>query len=129
MTAFYTAYAGMFAFVRLFKTTLWFPAAVVVAIALVVASARSSRSWVQVCVAALLFVASAFYSIWVLQLGWFFAALGLFMLVIGAAWKVSRAVPVGAHPAGSFLWAGLALLLAPFANVFVLMPLLRPYFS
>ncbi|MBI2769953.1 MAG: hypothetical protein HYX47_10045 [Burkholderiales bacterium] len=70
----------------------------------------------QPVVALALFIASAVLSIWVLQLGWLLAAVGLVMALIGAFPK-----------ARGVFFAGLALFLAPFFNVFILMPVLRQF--
>ncbi len=63
-----------------------------------------------------LFLGSAAISIWVLQLGWLLAIVGLLMAIVGAFPKTR-----------DFLFPGLALLLAPFFNVFILMPVLRQF--
>ena len=95
--------------------------------------AASRRTWVQVLVAGTLFIMSTGASVWVLQLGWVLAAVGILLLISGTAWKLlskasqptSELQRARAHPSGGLLWPGLALLAAPFANVFLLMPLLR----
>lgn len=97
--------------------------AVVVAVALlVVATAAVKRGWVHGTVAALLLISSAAVSVWVLQLGWALAFVGVVALLAGILW---RFVQAGNPRSGGLVWPGLALLVAPFANVFVLMPVLR----
>ena len=109
--------------------------AVVAVLLLVAAAAASRRFWVQCLIAILLFSLSTAASVWVLQLGWALAALGIVLVVSGVVWKLisggssSETQPVRAHASGGFIWPGLGLLAAPFANVFVLMPALRPYFT
>ena len=109
--------------------------AVAAVLLLVVAAAASRRFWVQCLIAIVLFVFSTAASVWVLQLGWALAALGILLVVCGAFWKLiprnspSESPPVRAHASGGLIWPGLALLAAPFANVFVLMPALRPFFT
>jgi hypothetical protein len=125
----YVLYSGLLIFLQLVRTSWWFAAAVVVSVALLIAAARSSRVWFQAFVAMLLFAASGLYSIWVLQLGWFLAALGILMLIGGAIWRARATPSRNAHPASALLWVGGGLLAAPFANIFVLMPILRPYFA
>lgn len=100
-----------------------------------IAAAASRRFWVQCLVAILFFALSTAASVWVLQLGWALAALGILLIVSGVVWKLmdrgssSESPPVRAHASGGFIWPGLGLLAAPFANVFVLMPALRPFFT
>lgn len=124
----YVLYSGLLIFLQLIRSSWWFAAAVVVSVALLIAAVRSSRVWFQALVAMLLFAASGLYSIWVLQLGWFLAALGIVMLIGGAIWRARGTPSHNAHPASAFIWVGGGLLAAPFANIFVLMPILRPYF-
>ena len=82
-------------------------------------------------VASGLFFASTAACIWVLQLGWALAAAGIVFLFVGVVWRVAsrNAAPSFSEPSGhkssGFIWPGLALLAAPFANAFVLMPVLR----
>ena len=110
-------------------------AAVVVVLFVVVAAAASRRLWVQSLLAILLFAFSAAASIWVLQLGWALAALGLLLILFGVIWKLIDSSPTSApgsqsaraHASGGLIWPGLSLLVAPFANVFLLMPILRQY--
>ncbi len=108
--------------------------AIVVVLLAVAAAAASRRFWVQCFVAILLFVLSTVASVWVLQFGWAFAVLGILLLMSGAVWKLTarrpaESQPVRAHASGGLIWPGLGLLAAPFANVFLLMPALRPFFA
>lgn len=100
-----------------------------------IAAAASRRFWVQCLIAIVLFALSTAASVWVLQLGWALAALGILLLVSGLIWKLvdrsssAEAQPVRTHASGGFIWPGVGLLAAPFANVFALMPALRPFFT
>jgi hypothetical protein len=77
--------------------------------------------------------ASAVGCIWVLQLGWALAVIGVVLLASGALWRIfdGRPKPNGGrvHASGALIWPGLGLLLAPFVNIFFLMPALRHYFQ
>jgi len=96
--------------------------AIVVVVALVVlATAASTRSWVHNLVAVLLLVSSAAVSVWVLQLGWALAVIGVLALLSGVLWRVLQS---DSSRSGGLMWPGLGLLLAPFANIFILMPVL-----
>ena len=65
-------------------------------------------------IAVILLLLSAVLSIWVLQLGWLLALIGLVMLLISISPKSRKlALP------------GVALVIAPLVNIFVLMPILR----
>lgn len=71
----------------------------------------------QIGVAIFLLLASAIVSIWVLQLGWLLAAVGLLLALIAIA------------PKARFLFLpGVALFVAPWLNIFLLMPVLRQVF-
>ena len=73
----------------------------------------------------------AIASIWILTIGWLLAVLGLLLVIAGGTWRAlsKTKTPGGiAHPSGGLLWPGLGLLGAPFANVFVLMPILHAIF-
>jgi hypothetical protein len=113
----------------------WFPAAVALGVILIAVAGTTRRTWVQCLVGFVFLAASATYSIWVLQLGWLLAALGLLLIVLGAAWrllgdrasKAAESSLLRAHASGGLVWPGLGLLLAPFANVLVLMPVLRQF--
>ena len=122
---------GVLIFAQLLVSTLWFPAAVLVAVLLIVLGVRLRRAWVYVSVSVLLFLASAVGSIWMLQLGWFLGAAGLLLVVAGVGWARTRpeSDETRAHPGVGLLCPGLALLAAPFANVFLLMPFLRMHFT
>ena len=101
-------------------------------VSLVIVGVQLRRAWVYASIAALLFVASAVASIWVLLLGWLLAALGILLILLGVAWALIRPEPVDetrAHPGVGLLWPGLALLAAPFVNAFLLMPVLRASFT
>jgi len=103
------------------------------AVALVVLAATASvRGWVHGTLAVLLLVVSAGVSVWVLQLGWALAVFGLVAAICGVVWRLARpsiphapGKPSFAHRSGGLIWPGVALLAAPFANILVLMPVLR----
>src|SRR4051812_26629329 len=108
---------------------------VIAVLLLVVAAAASRRFWAQCLIAILLFALSAAASVWVLQFGWALAAVGILLVISGILWKLigsgssSKSHPERAHASGGLIWPGLGLLAAPFANVFVLMPALRSFFT
>ena len=93
----------------------------------------SRRTWVQFLIAGILFIVSTGASVWVLQLAWVLAVVGMLLLMSGAVWRllgkssspVSEPQQARAHASGGLLWPGLALLAVPFANIFLLMPVLR----
>ncbi|MGH7604117.1 MAG: hypothetical protein ACRENK_08995 [Gemmatimonadaceae bacterium] len=107
--------------------------ALLVILALFYVAVASERIWVRRFIAIAFFVLSVGASIWVLLLGWLLAVLGLAMALLGVIWKSMDKSPVGTpapenpglHPSGGLILPGLGLLAAPFANVFVLMPVLR----
>jgi len=111
----------------------WFPAAVALGVALIVVAGVARRTWVQCIVGFVFLGASATYSIWVLQLGWLLAVIGLLLVIFGLVWRLvdgrsstnAEAETARAHASGGIVWPGLGLLLAPFVNVFVLMPILK----
>lgn len=103
---------------------------VILVLSLVVGA--SKRLWVQCSVGALFLVGIAVYSIWILILAWGLAALGLLMVLSGVIWKLiarrtldSDGSPQSAHPSGGLIYPGLGLLAAPFANIFIVMPIAR----
>ena len=70
----------------------------------------------HIIVAVILFVVLTFASIWILILAWLLALFGLILVLVAIA------------PKARFLaWPGAALVAAPFANAFVLMPILRQF--
>ena len=96
------------------------------------ASGASKRLWVQCLVGTVFFVGIAVYSIWILILAWGLAALGLLMVLSGVTWKLMARRKLNAdgsgqsaHPSGGLIYPGLGLLAAPFANIFVVMPIAR----
>lgn len=105
--------------------------AFIAVVLIVFATALTARGLVHGGVASGLFFASTAACIWVLQLGWALAAAGIVFLFVGVVWRVAsrNAAPSFSEPSGhkssGFIWPGLALLAAPFANAFVLMPVLR----
>lgn len=98
-------------------------------------AAGSNRAWVQCLIAVLFFILSTVASIWVLQLGWALASLGVLLALSGAVWKLiarspstsSEAQPVPSHEGRGLIWSGLGLVAAPFANAFLLMPILENF--
>jgi hypothetical protein len=113
---------------------IYYPVMIIGVVAIFVTiGAVSRRTWVQVLVACTLLILSAGASVWVLQLGWILAILGILMLIAGVVWRLldrSSSSTSGpqqkqAHASGGLLWPGLALLAAPFTNVYLLMPILR----
>jgi len=108
---------------RLTWNVPWVPYAVLLGLILLMVGALSRRTWVQGLVAAGLLAASATYSIWVLPVGVMLAGFGLVLVVAGAIWKhADRKRP---HVGGGLMWPGLGLLVAPLANIFLVMPILR----
>lgn len=100
-------------------------------------AAVSRRMWVQCLVAIVLFVLSTIASIWVLQLGWALAMLGFLMILSGAVWHLlAKNPPITSeegqvrrtHLSRGLMLVGIALIASPLANIFALMPMLRPYF-
>jgi hypothetical protein len=90
------------------------------------------RGWIHGVLGLLLFVASATASIWALQLGWALAVFGLAAAICGVIWRLvststlnSAAGQPRGYRSGGLIWPGAGLLVAPFANVFILMPVLR----
>jgi hypothetical protein len=112
---------------RVWRFERWAPAALALAIVLIAAAWLLRRAWLHWLAGAAFLAASAVYSIWVLAFGWLLAALGFLMALAGALWRWRDKDAKPAHPSGSLIWPGLGLLLAPVANIFLLMPLLRPY--
>jgi hypothetical protein len=90
----------------------------------VAAAIRSRRVWLQAGVRYCCSAQVPLYSVWALQLGWFWAAVGILMAVIGAVWSIRR--PRGGS---GLVLPGLALLAAPFANAMLLMPALGHFFK
>jgi hypothetical protein len=101
----------------------WIPYAAALGLALLVIAAISKQAWVQWLVAAVFLAASATYSIWVLPIGLMLAGLGLVLVVAGVVWKYAGRAR--ADVGGGLMWPGIGLLLAPLANIFVVMPLMR----
>jgi hypothetical protein len=101
----------------------WVPYAAVLGVVLIVVAVISKRRWVHWLIAATFLSASAAYSVWVLPIGVMLAGLGLALVIAGAIWKYTdRSRP---HVSGGLVWPGLGLLVAPLANIFVVMPILR----
>jgi hypothetical protein len=69
-----------------------------------------------VVIAVILFILITVASIWILSLAWLLAVIGILLMLIAIAPK-----------ARGLLWSGAALVAAPFANAFVLMPILRQF--
>ena len=106
----------------------WAPAVLILAIVLIAASWWLRRAWLQWLVGLLFLGASATYSIRVLEFGILLAGLGLLMALAGFVWRFGGwPREPGAHPSGSLIWPGLGLFAAPFANLFLLMPVVRHY--
>jgi hypothetical protein len=107
-------------------------AVLVVVVFVVLATSSSARGWVHAAIALLLFFVVTGACVWALQLGWALAMVGLLAAVFGLVWRLvgsgpraSSAGELRAHRSGGFIWPGLGLVAAPFANIFVLMPILR----
>src|SRR5215471_9630902 len=101
------------------------------AITLISVAGTARRSSVQVTVGAVFFLVVAIASIWILPIAWLLAVVGLLLAIAGGIWRaLSKTKSPGgiAHPSGGLLWPGLGLLGAPFANAFVLMPILNVIF-
>ena len=112
--------------------TVWFFLVIFAAIVLVSIAGTTKHLWVQCMVGALFLVAIAVYSIWILIIAWALAAFGLLMVLCGVIWRLvakrSAATETSvqsAHPSGGLIYPGLGLLAAPFANIFVVMPIMR----
>ncbi len=98
----------------------WVPYATVLGVLLLVAAATAKQTWLQVLVAAIFLCASAAYSVWVLPVGVILAAFGLVLIVAGIAWRFKDRMRYG-----GLVWPGVGLALAPLANIYVVMPVLR----
>jgi len=114
-------------------STLWYFLPFLLAILLVsIAAGATKRLWVQCLVGALLLVGIAIYSIWILILAWGLAALGILMVLSGVIWRLmvkptsaQQGSAQSGHPSGGLIYPGLGLLGAPFANIFIVMPIAR----
>ena|SRR5689334_19164571 len=101
----------------------WIPYAAALGVVLLLIAAVSRQVWLQLLVALVFFSASAAYSIWVLPMGVMLAGVGLALVLAGVIWKYAdRKRP---HVSAGLMWPGLGLLVAPVANIFVVMPVLR----
>ncbi|HJV75954.1 MAG TPA: hypothetical protein VJ654_17165 [Noviherbaspirillum sp.] len=69
-----------------------------------------------VVIAVVLFALITIASIWILSLAWLLAVVGILLMLIAIAPK-----------ARVLVWPGAALVAAPIANAFVLMPILRQF--
>ena len=101
----------------------WMPYAAALGVLLLAVAVISKQAWLRLLVALVFLSASAAYSIWVLPVGVMLAGLGLVLLIAGAIWRFAHRTPP--HVSAGLMWPGAGLLVAPVANIFVVMPVLR----
>ena len=98
----------------------WVPYAILCGVLLIVAAVMLKQIWLQVLVAVIFLASSAAYSIRVLPVGVMLAGVGLMLVIAGVIWRFTDR-----RSYGGLLWPGLGLLVAPIANIFVVMPIMR----
>ena len=116
------SYALNFVASILWQTWLvpWVPYATAFGVLLLVVAAISKQTWLQLLVALVFLSASAAYSVLVLPIGFALAGLGLVLVIAGVVWRLADR-----KRGGGLMWPGVGLLVAPLANIFVVMPILR----
>jgi hypothetical protein len=110
---------------------MWWVVISAAAIWLVSIAGTTRKRSVQVQIGLGIMAVCAVAYVWVLIIGWLLAIVGLAMAIAGSLWRNfskeerHQGAPDAAHPSGGLLWPGLGLVLAPFVNAFLLMPVLR----